>query len=158
MNDAITLTLYLGAIGLMVIGIAGVVLSGHLFRVVMALAIAEAGANLLLVLTGFRWDAVAPIITGATSATSAPMVDPIPQALVLTAIVIGVGVQALALAIGIRLRQAYGTLDLRVIRTRMLEEIDGAAGIAQAGSQERPAGKRPLPPPQPAALSQEARS
>ncbi len=155
MNDAITLTLYLGAIGLMVIGIAGVVLSGHLFRVVMALAIAEAGANLLLVLTGFRWDAVAPIITGASSA---PMVDPIPQALVLTAIVIGVGVQALALAIGIRLRQAYGTLDLGVIRTRMLEEIDGAAGLSPAASQDRPAGERPLPPPQPAALSQEARS
>lgn len=154
MNDATTLTLYLGAIGLLVIGIGGLVLARHLFRVVMALAIAEAGANLLLVLTGFRWDAVAPILTGADSA---PMVDPVPQALVLTAIVIGVGVQALALALGIRLRQAYGTLDLRLIRARMVEEIDGAAGLAPAGSRDRPAGERPLPPPQPAALPREAR-
>jgi multisubunit Na+/H+ antiporter MnhC subunit len=33
-------------------------------RIVLALPIAESGANLLLVLTGFRWNAVAPIIEG----------------------------------------------------------------------------------------------
>jgi multicomponent Na+:H+ antiporter subunit C len=44
------------------------------------------------------------------------MVDPVPQALVLTAIVIGVAVLALALSLSIRLYQHYGTLNLRKIR------------------------------------------
>ncbi len=94
MTDLVTVLLYVGAIGLIAIGIVGVVLSRHLLRMVLALSMAEAGANLLLVLTGYRWDAVAPIIE--RRGARGPMVDPVPQALVLTSIVIGVGVQALA--------------------------------------------------------------
>lgn len=143
-----------GAIGLIVIGIAGIVLSRHLFRMVLALAIAEAGANLLLVLAGYRWDAVAPILQpGIVNPT---MVDPVPQAMVLTAIVIGVGVQALALSLVIRIRGAYGSLDMRVVHERMQAELGNNAGTRPNTSLERPAGGRPLPPPQPRAL--EARS
>jgi multicomponent Na+:H+ antiporter subunit C len=44
------------------------------------------------------------------------MVDPVPQALVLTAIVIGVAVTALALTIVIRLHDHHKTLDISKIR------------------------------------------
>ena len=77
--------LYSGAIGLVAIGTVGLVMCNHLFRMVLALVVAEAGANLLIVLSGFRGGAVAPIF-GITEPT-APMVDPVPQVLVLTAIV-----------------------------------------------------------------------
>ncbi len=146
MTATIGMVFFIGAIGLCVIGIGGIVLSRNLFRMVLALAIAEAGANLMLVLAGYRWDAVAPIID-ATVTTPASMVDPVPQAMVLTAIVIGVGVQALALALVIRVRQRYGSLDMQTVRQRMQDELDATAGIAPASSQERPAGERPLPVP-----------
>jgi multisubunit Na+/H+ antiporter MnhC subunit len=136
------LILYTGAIGLVAIGAGGLVFSGHLFRMLLALAIAEAGANLLLVLAGYRWEAAAPILLG--DATPGPMVDPVPQAMVLTAIVIGVGVQALAVAMLLRVRQAYGTLDLRELRRRFELEVAGAAGIAPPGSQDAPAAEPPL--------------
>ncbi|MCW5585057.1 MAG: NADH-quinone oxidoreductase subunit K [Chromatiales bacterium] len=145
MSAAIGLVFFIGAISLCVIGIAGIVLSRHLFRMVLALAIAEAGANLLLVLSGYRWDAVAPIVTGSLSGQA--MVDPVPQAMVLTAIVIGVGVQALALSLVIRIRQRYGTLDMQEARQRMQDELDNDAGVTPPRSQERPAGERPIPAP-----------
>ena len=145
MNASIGLIFFASAIGLSAIGIAGMVLSNHLFRMVLALAIAEAGANLLLILAGYRWDAVAPILVEQTNVQ--PMVDPVPQAMVLTAIVIGVGVQALALSMVIRIRQRYGTLDMRAARQRMLHDLDAAAGVPPAHSGERPAGERPLPAP-----------
>jgi len=44
------------------------------------------------------------------------MVDPVPQALVLTAIVIGLAVLALALSLAIRLYNHYGTLNLEKIK------------------------------------------
>jgi len=44
------------------------------------------------------------------------MVDPIPQALVLTAIVIGLGVTAVALSIVIRLYSQHETLNIDKIR------------------------------------------
>ena len=114
-----------GAVGLMVIGIGGMILSNHLFRMILALAIAEAGANLALVIAGYRWDAVAPIVTDAS--TSITMVDPVPQAMVLTAIVIGVGVQALALTLIIRIRQTYGTLDMRELKARLEQDLEEVA-------------------------------
>lgn len=149
MNELTSVLLYIGAIGLIAIGLAGVMLSRHLYRIVLALSIAEAGGNLLLVLTGFRWNAAAPIIE---SSHAVNMVDPVPQAMVLTAIVIGVGVQALALALAVRLKQAYGTLDMRQIRARMEQDIVDAAGIAPSRSRRAPAGERPLPAPAPAGL------
>ncbi|MBA1444909.1 MAG: NADH-quinone oxidoreductase subunit K [Chromatiales bacterium] len=135
--------LYAGAIGLVVIGIAGIVLSHNLFRIILALVIAEAGANLLLMLSGFRWDAIAPIITGSGAAQT--MVDPVPQAMVLTSIVIGVGVQALALSLTLRAYGAYKTLDIRELQRRMSADLAAEAGTPLPQSLEEPVGGRPLP-------------
>jgi multicomponent Na+:H+ antiporter subunit C len=43
-------------------------------------------------------------------------VDPLPQALVLTSIVIGLGVLALMVALCVRLYERYGTFDITEIR------------------------------------------
>jgi multisubunit Na+/H+ antiporter MnhC subunit len=141
--------LYAGAMGLIVIGIAGVVLHQNIFRMVLALAIAEAGANLLLVIAGFRFNAVAPILQGKALETlnTSNMVDPVPQAMVLTSIVIGVGIQALALALIIKIQQRYGNLNMRKIHARMSDDINKSAGVGDLLSAQQPAGKRPLPTP-----------
>jgi len=137
--------LYGGAIGLIVIGIVGVVTLNNIFRIILALVIAEAGANLLLVIAGYRFDAIAPILTGAASTQA--MVDPVPQAMVLTSIVIGVGIQALALALVIKVYQNYQTLDLREIHQHMQNDINQSSGVISLLSDEQPAGERPLPVP-----------
>ena len=138
---------FVGAVGLVGIGITGMLVSRHLFRVLLSLTIAEAGGNLLLVLAGFRWDSVAPIITSGLPA-GVSMVDPVPQALVLTSIVIGVGLQAFAVALLIRIRRAYGTLDIRELVARLEEDIDTAAQVPPDHSQDAPSGKQPFPAPQ----------
>jgi multicomponent Na+:H+ antiporter subunit C len=53
----------------------------------------------------------APILS-ATAQEAASFVDPVPQALVLTAIVIGVAVNAVMLAIIIRMHAKKGSLDV----------------------------------------------
>lgn len=143
MPAGLPFVLYAGAIGLLVIGIAGIVLSQNLFRIILALAIAEAGANLLLVLAGWHWGGAAPILNQGKALET--MVDPVPQALVLTAIVIGVGIQALALGLAIRAWRAYGTLEMRQLRNRMERDIAATAGTRPAGSRDAPAGARPTP-------------
>mgnify|MGYP002639768248 FL=1 len=138
--------LYGGAVGLIVIGVVGVVTLNNIFRIVLALAIAEAGANLLLVIAGFRFDAIAPIFTSGMTAAVAPnMVDPVPQAMVLTAIVIGVGIQALALALAVRVYQHYKTLDIREIHAMMMADIDGGMGVKALLSPGSVVGERPTP-------------
>ncbi|MBT3348082.1 MAG: Na+/H+ antiporter subunit C [Thiotrichales bacterium] len=114
--------LYSGAVALIVIGIAGLVRSTHLFRAVLALVIAESGANLLLMLAGFRLGGAVPIATEGSFPLA--MVDPVPQAMVLTAIVIGVGIQALAIALLVRVKQRYGTLERSKVTAAMELELN----------------------------------
>lgn len=113
--------IYGGAAGLIAIGLYAMVLKRHLIRILLGLTLLEAGVNLSLVAAGFRPDAVAPIFSGTTVA-GVTMVDPVPQALILTAIVIGVGVLALALAMTVRVKRAYGTLDTRQLAEHLATE------------------------------------
>ncbi|TGO03516.1 hypothetical protein PN36_05670 [Candidatus Thiomargarita nelsonii] len=119
---------YCGAIGLILLGIFAMVMYRHLIRIIFGLILLEAGVNLFLITIGYRPNAVAPILVEGQ--IPAAMVDPIPQALVLTAIVIGVGVQALALALVVKTYKAYGTLDTKVLAEKIAQEsgthvIDG---------------------------------
>ena len=130
------LILYIAAAGLMLIGIGGIVISNHLIRIIFGIALLEAGANLLLLLSSFQSGAAAPIIVDGNVA--AALADPVPQALVLTAIVIGVGILALALSLAIRVQRAYGTLDMREVRLRLEQEISDEAGIEMPSSSDAP--------------------
>jgi len=106
---------YVGSFGLIIIGLYIVLTKRNLIKVIIGLDLFETGIFLLLICTGYVKGGTAPIFSNA-KLTSALMVDPVPQALVLTAIVIGVATLALALSLAIRLYHHYGTLDLRKIR------------------------------------------
>jgi len=131
------LLLYSGAFGLILIGIAGIVLSRHLMRIIFGVALLEAGANLLLLLATWHEGDAAPIIVAGRVPEF--MADPVPQALVLTAIVIGVGILALALSLALRVQRAYGTLDMHEVRRRMEQDIADDAGIDMPVSSHAPA-------------------
>lgn len=106
---------YIGAFGLVFIGLFIMLGKRNLIKVIIGLSILETGINLFLIAVGYISRGTAPIFT-KPGVEDGPMVDPVPQALVLTAIVIGVAVLALALSLAIRLYQHYGVLDLRQIK------------------------------------------
>lgn len=95
---------------LLIIALAvyGLVASDHLIRKIMCLSIIESMIILAFLDTGGAAGASAPIL-GPGAPT--PMVDPMPQALMLTAIVIGVCFNALALAFIVRVHREHGTLN-----------------------------------------------
>jgi multicomponent Na+:H+ antiporter subunit C len=106
---------YIGAFGLVFIGLYILLTKHNLIKMIIGLAIMDTGVNLLLIAIGYVKEGTAPIFSRPELIPEG-MVDPTPQALVLTAIVIGVAVLALALSLAIRLYQHYGTLDMRKIK------------------------------------------
>ncbi len=106
---------YIGAFGLIFIGLFIILVKHNLIKVIIGISILETGVNLFLVSVGYISKGTAPIFS-TSSVEAGRMVDPVPQALVLTAIVIGVAVLALALSLAIRLYNHYGMLDLRKIK------------------------------------------
>jgi len=106
---------YIGAFGLVLIGLYILLTKHNLIKMIIGLCIMDTGVNLLFITIGYVKKGTAPIFS-KTGLNPQNMVDPVPQALVLTAIVIGVAVLAMALSLAIRLYQHYGTLDMRKIK------------------------------------------
>jgi multicomponent Na+:H+ antiporter subunit C len=110
-----------GAFGLIAIGLLVIFTRRNIIMMIVGLNIAEVGVNLLLVNAGYVKNGTAPIFTAAfgkafAQGTVGPMSDPVPQALVLTAIVIGFGITALALSLAIRLHDGGSSLDIHKMR------------------------------------------
>ncbi|MBM7558437.1 sodium:proton antiporter [Marinitoga litoralis] len=99
-------------IGLILIGIYGLLTQKNLIKLVVALNVLEVGVNLFIISTGYVKDGIAPILFKGAISTNNNFVDPLPQALVLTAIVIGVGVTALSLTVVRKIYEKYGTLEM----------------------------------------------
>ena len=106
---------YITAIALILVGMYAVLVKKNLIKMIIGLSLVDGGLHLLFIAIGYVEDATAPIFS-KESLTAADMVDPIPQALVLTAIVIGLAVTAVALAIIIRLYDHHKTLNVNKIR------------------------------------------
>jgi multicomponent Na+:H+ antiporter subunit C len=108
-----TVALGIGSL-LMLIGLWGVLTRSNMIRIVLGVAIAETGLHLIMVAVGYIRGRTAPILDAAVpvAEAAARVVDPVPQALVLTAIVIGVAVNALLLAFVVRLYRHKRTLDV----------------------------------------------
>ncbi len=102
------------AIIIMGIGIWGLLTRRNIIKIVLSLSIAETGLQILMISIGYIKGRTAPILDGAVGITNAvnKVVDPVPQALVLTAIVIGVAVDALLLSYVIRLFAKKKSLDI----------------------------------------------
>jgi multisubunit Na+/H+ antiporter MnhC subunit len=107
------MTLYLLCLVLFCVGLYGVLRKRNLVKIIIGLAIMEYSMNLFFVLLGYRYHGRAPI--DAQDQNILNMVDPLPQALVLTSIVIGLGVTALVISIAIRIYERYGTFDITKI-------------------------------------------
>jgi multisubunit Na+/H+ antiporter MnhC subunit len=103
---------------LVLVGLYGVLTRANLIKIVVSMMVIEYGIHLLLALQGYRSGGVPPIVDQHTDHETwlQSSVDPVPQALVLTSIVIGLGVLALMTALSMRIRERYGTYDIREIR------------------------------------------
>ena len=107
------------------LGLYCAVVKKNMVKIVIGIMVMEYAVNLFLVMLGFRAGGIAPIIDRAqydpvlqqvSAGFVNSAVDPLPQALVLTSIVISLGSLALMISICIRTYEKYGTFDITQIR------------------------------------------
>ena len=107
---------YIASFFLIVLGFYTIVAKYNLMKTVIGLSIADYGVNLLIITVGFNPGGTAPIFTMGELTKASYFVDPIPQALTLTSIVIGACVTAMSLSLVVKLQEEYGTIYTREIR------------------------------------------
>lgn len=102
---------------LITIGMYALILKDNLLKKIIGLGVMTDGIHLFLISLGFRGDfstAIPPILSRPVL-DNIPLyaVDPLPQALVLTSIVISVSVTAFAVMLAIRGYKLFGTLKMK---------------------------------------------
>ena len=102
-------------LSIFLLGIWGMIWESSLIKKVMAFNILNSAVVLMFVYTGSLSGTSAPIMVRGVS----DVVDPLPQALMLTAIVVGVCVTALALVLLRIIYRCFGTLDIRAIEAKI---------------------------------------
>jgi multicomponent Na+:H+ antiporter subunit C len=107
-------TLLLLSILLFLVGLYGVATKRNLIKIVIGLTIMEYATFMILAIIGYREGGKPPIMIEKMGKPA--FVDALPQALVLTAIVIGLATTALLLSIAVRIYNKYGTFDVGKIR------------------------------------------
>ncbi|UCD07161.1 MAG: cation:proton antiporter subunit C [Candidatus Aenigmatarchaeota archaeon] len=108
---------YLVAMVLVMIGIYTLLVKENLVKKIMGLTILTNGIHLLLISIGYRMGGIAPILQDVNfNQFITTAVDPLPQALVLTSIVINLSVTAVALSLVIMVYRRFNTLEAKNIR------------------------------------------
>ena len=108
----ISLIVLCSGLGLILIGLWGMLTQRNMIRIIIGFSLTDTGVHMVMVSIGYVTGGTAPIINNVVpiSEAASRVVDPVPSALVLTAIVIGLGVTAVMLSYAVRIYKARKTL------------------------------------------------
>ena len=109
---------------LLVIGLHGMLVRPNLVKKLMAMNIMQVAVIMFFISLAVKTGGTAPIEihgTGHGTPDATAYINPLPHALMLTAIVVGVSTTGVALALLIRIYRHYGTLEEPEILERMQE-------------------------------------
>lgn len=110
---------YIGAMALFIIGLFTVLTHNNLLKRVIGINIMETSVFLFFVSIGYIANRQAPIITPNVSVG---YINPLPQALILTGIVVAVSITAYSLSLIVQLYKHHQTLDLEEILNQQSQE------------------------------------
>jgi multicomponent Na+:H+ antiporter subunit C len=109
---------------LLIIGLHGMLIRPNLVKKLMAMNVMQVAVIMFFISLAVKTGGTAPIELHGdahTTLQAAAYINPLPHALMLTAIVVGVSTTGVALALLIRIYQHYGTLEEPELLERMQE-------------------------------------
>jgi len=95
------------------IGIYGIIVKRNIIKLIISTIILNYAVYILLVLMGFRWQGEVPVFGDGQEIKF--MVDPLPQSMVMVAMIAGFAVTALLVAVAMRLYKQFKTFDIKEI-------------------------------------------
>jgi multicomponent Na+:H+ antiporter subunit C len=116
---------YFVAVFLMMLGFYTVVSRGNMVKKLVGLTVFQTSVFIFYISLSHVRDATAPILSEGEVVYGSPL----PQVLILTAIVVSLATTALALALVVRIKDAYGTVEEDEIDEIELAEEVGAPDI-----------------------------
>jgi len=105
---------YIQCLILFALGLYCILRKRNIIKMIMGVIICEYAVNLFFILIAYRSKGRAPIYSAEKEILN--MVDALPQAVVLTSIVVGLATTVLLIALAVRIYEKYGTFDITKIK------------------------------------------
>lgn len=103
---------YIASFILLGMGAYLLITTQNLIKKLYGLAIFQAAILLFVISLGYLDGGYSPILEkSAEGFVKRPMVNPLPQVLILTAIVVGLATLSVGLALGIRIKKEFGSVE-----------------------------------------------
>ncbi len=96
---------------LLVIGLYGMMVKQNYMKKIIGMTIFQTAIYLLYVQGAAKAGATIPVRSVAFGTDAASYINPLPQVIVLTAIVVGVATTGVALSLMLQIQRRYGTLE-----------------------------------------------
>ena len=116
--------------GILMAASVWLMLSRNLVKFLLGLVLIGNVANLVIFASGGLTYGAPPLIEAGASVPQELVANPLPQALILTAIVIGFGLVAFTLVLALRAYQELGTVNVDAMN--LAEEATASSGYKQA--------------------------
>lgn len=137
MEAALALT-----IGLLVAAAAYLLLARDLPRALLGFVLLGTSANLAIFASGRIGGMAPPLVEPGAAALVAGAANPLPQALVLTAIVIGFGLAAFALVLVMRAHAAFGTVAAEEMEEAERPDFAQRPAVPERAATRQPAARQ----------------
>ena len=111
---------YILALAIICLALFGIIISGNYFKKLLCLSLLQTGVIIFFITLGKINGGKVPVLECFDLEKCGDIVDPLPQVLMLTAIVVGVATTSVGLAIVIQIRKNFGTIE-----ERELIELEG---------------------------------
>ncbi|MFN4227991.1 MAG: sodium:proton antiporter [Candidatus Ratteibacteria bacterium] len=109
---------YIAIVVMFFVGIYAMMVKRNIIKMIIGVNIIGYAVNLFFIVIGYRKNGIAPIIVPGMAIEEfvSKAVNPLPQALVLTSIVIDLSIICFLASLSIRIYEKYGSFDLEKIR------------------------------------------
>jgi multicomponent Na+:H+ antiporter subunit C len=102
---------YILSLAIICVALFGIIINGNYFKKLMCLSLLQIGAIIFFITLGKINSGKVPVLECFDLAKCGDIVDPLPQVLMLTAIVVGIATTSVGLAIIIQIKKSFGTID-----------------------------------------------
>ena len=104
---------YAATVGLLVLGFFGMIMKRHLVKQLIGMNIMQTAVILFYIVVSTKWGATVPILEHGAEHAVEPshFVNPLPHALMLTAIVVSVATTGVALSLLVLIKKRFGSLE-----------------------------------------------
>jgi multicomponent Na+:H+ antiporter subunit C len=115
---------YILCLAIIMVALFGIIISGNYFKRLLCLGLLQTGTIIFFISLGKVKDGHIPVLECFDLKQCGAIVDPLPQVLMLTAIVVGVATMSVGLAIIIQIKKRFGTIEEELLFKPEYKKMD----------------------------------